>query len=275
MTEEFTRDLPFAPDPDGDGLTLTGYAAVFNERARIQSVGGEFDEIIRPGAFTRSLEQQTPALMFDHGKHPMVGNIPIGTFTAIREDDHGVHVTARLHDNYLTQPVRDAIAGGSINGMSFRFLGGDDTVDKWTRTKGGVPQREILSTKVLEMGPVVFPAYTGTEVAVRNSEERQVDPDENPVELAEALDAVIDAASAALDAGDTEQASNLLDAAEVTSDALLMLLGGADPDDAASPGGANSQNLIGQSATRSSDGNDNTTKRARHRALLLEGIIHE
>lgn len=57
------------------------------------------------------------------------------------------------------------------------------------------------------------------------------DPDESPVELAEALDAVIDAASTALDEGNVDQASSLLDAAEVTSDALLELLGGSDADD--------------------------------------------
>ena len=38
-----------------------------------------------------------------------------------QEIEQGAHVIARLHDNWLIQPLRDAIASESIDGMSFRF----------------------------------------------------------------------------------------------------------------------------------------------------------
>ena len=65
---------------------------------------------------------------WDHGQHPLIGSIPIGSVESIREDSHptlapegGAHIVARLHDNWLIEPVRDAIKSGSVDGMSFRF----------------------------------------------------------------------------------------------------------------------------------------------------------
>jgi len=169
-TQDVTRCLPFeirSAQEDVDGLTMTGYAAVFNQTARIDTWEGQFDEVIRPGAFRDSLRERTPALMFDHGNHPLIGNIPIGRYSDVHEDDNGLHVTARFHNNWLTEPIRDAIRDGSVTGMSVRWFT-DDVQDKWTRRSGKVPFREIMKATVPEMGPVVFPAYAGTDVAVRS-----------------------------------------------------------------------------------------------------------
>jgi hypothetical protein len=59
------------------------------------------------------------------------------------------------------------------------------------------------------------------------------DYDENPGMLAQALDAVIDEAQAALAMGDPGQAAALLTSAEVTADALLEVLGVPDADEPA------------------------------------------
>lgn len=167
-----TRTLPFTVeradtgDDTGDGLTLEGYAAVFNSRTRIESFfEGTFDEIIAPGSFKRTLNARTPVLQFDHGSHPMIGGMPLGRYERIREDNHGLHVRARLSDNWLTQPVRDAIRDGAVTGMSIRF-----TVparkDEWDDS-GPVPVRTIREINLFEAGPVVFPAYEDTTVGVR------------------------------------------------------------------------------------------------------------
>jgi uncharacterized protein len=167
---------------DGDGLTLEGYAAVFGSPTLIRERGVEFTEQIAPGAFARSLKSRTPKLQFDHGQHPLVGSLPIGQVKEIREDGHGLYVKARLHDNWLTAPVRDAIASGSVDGMSFRFAVSDGG-DTWDRS-GDLPMRTLTGVELHELGPVVFPAYSDTAVAVRSR------IDELPaVERAEALDA--------------------------------------------------------------------------------------
>lgn len=176
---DFTRSIDFTLDErsaGGDGLTFSGEAVVFNQATRIDSWEGRFDEIIKPGALTKTLQERTPVLMFDHGKHPVVGPMPLGTFTQLREDAHGLHVEARLHDNWMTQPVRDAISSRAITGMSFRFKVVDGK-EKWTKRDGDVPLREISELMMPELGPVVFPAYAGTSASVRSLFSQLTDED--------------------------------------------------------------------------------------------------
>src|SRR6266704_1496705 len=65
---ECYRSIPFEQDGMSDGRTFEGYAAVFNSPTRISGWEGDFMETISPGAFTRSLNDKMPALMFEHGK---------------------------------------------------------------------------------------------------------------------------------------------------------------------------------------------------------------
>lgn len=166
-SETLTRTAPFTierADTTSDGLTLSGYAAVFNQTTRIDSWEGMFDEQIAPGAFRKTLRERVPVLQFDHGAHPLVGSLPIGSISVLREDARGLFVEARLHDNWLVAPVRDAIASGSVDGMSFRFSVVKDVVDE----SGRVPLRTLQEVKLYELGPVVFPAYAQTSVGVRS-----------------------------------------------------------------------------------------------------------
>lgn len=172
----FVRAFDFESAGTGDGRTLEGYAAVFNRSSRIADLAGDFDEVIKPGAFTRSIQQRTPVLQFEHGRDPRVGAVPIGSIQELREDSTGLYVRARLFDNPVVEPVRQAIAGGAIHGMSFRFSvpqGGDT----WSRGADGVDLREITDTDTRELGPVVFPAYDQTSVSVR-SMLANLDPDQ-------------------------------------------------------------------------------------------------
>jgi len=151
-----------------DGLTLEGYAAVFDSPTRIANAWeGDFTETIARGAFARAVRQNPkPKVQFDHGQHPLLGSIPIAALTSMREDEKGLFISARIHDNWLTEPVRDAIKSGAIDGMSFRFAvppGGDEwSTDRSTRT--------LKDVDVFEFGPVVFPAYAGATVSVRSQQ---------------------------------------------------------------------------------------------------------
>jgi hypothetical protein len=60
--------------------------------------------------------------------------------------------------------VRDAIRDKAITGMSFRFR---VISDEWGTDDGG-DTRTIKEVELLEAGPVVFPAYEQTTVAVRS-----------------------------------------------------------------------------------------------------------
>lgn len=178
-------------DRESDGQTIDGYGAVFDEVTHIASWEGEFDEVIARGAFRKSLRERTPVMQYDHGRHPLIGSIPLGRWDVTEEDEHGLHVVGRLSDNWLIQPIRDAIAGpegngGGITGMSFRFAVVKDT---WTDAAGkrvrddellellwygagdrGPLLRTLNEVKVSEVGPVAWPAYEQTSVGVRSGE---------------------------------------------------------------------------------------------------------
>lgn len=178
----FTLERAADDGAEDDGLTLRGHAAVFNQLTLIDSWEGRFNEQCAPGCFKKTFRERMPVLQFDHGRHALVGSIPIGKLTRAEEDDIGADVEGRLHDNWLIQPVRDAIESGSVDGMSFRF-----TVvrDEWVGEDGRklkddaeimsvlwsgdeTPTRTLREVKVPELGPVVFPAYSGTDVGVRS-----------------------------------------------------------------------------------------------------------
>jgi len=185
------RSVTFLPsrseddDSSDDGLTLRGYAAVFEQETEINSWEGYFTETISRGAFRKTIRENTPVLQFDHGKHPLVGSIPIGVIESLSEDDEGLYVEARLSDNWLIEPVRQAIKDRSIKGMSFRFEvirdEWRDGLDKivredelasllWNPGERGPLKRTLKELRVQELGPVVFPAYAGTSVDVRAKE---------------------------------------------------------------------------------------------------------
>ena len=138
-----------------------------SDTAPTGSQRSSFTETVRRGAFNKSLNDRLPVLMFNHGKHPQVGEMPIGMITTAREDERGLYIEARLFKNSLVEPVREAIAGGAISGMSFRFA---VIRDSWSKDRS---QRELLEVSVPELGPVVYPAYLDTVVGVRHEETTQ------------------------------------------------------------------------------------------------------
>jgi HK97 family phage prohead protease len=187
VARDLMRSAPFQlqradGEEEGDGRTLSGYAALFGEPTEINSWEGHFTETIRKGAFRKTIRENTPVMQFDHGRHPLIGSIPIGAISDLREDDQGLYVEGRITDNWLMQPIRDAIAEQTVNGMSFRF---EVVREEWRDVNGklvkpeevydllwmpgdrGPLQRELIELKCRELGPVVFPAYVGTSVSVR------------------------------------------------------------------------------------------------------------
>lgn len=198
-----------AESTSDDGRTLEGYAAVFDDPTRIDSWEGEFDEIIKRGAFSKTIGERTPVLQFDHGRDARTGSVPIGAIQELREDKTGLFVRAGLFENEVVEPIRQAIAGGAIDGMSFRFrVTREDWFDKdgksvpaselnsllWKPGDRGPLKREIREVQLFELGPVVFPAYEGTTVGVRSllanlpEDERQALVSELAAELRLAVD---------------------------------------------------------------------------------------
>ncbi len=162
------RSVDFAISDTDDGLTLEGYAAVFDSPTHISNrFEGDFTETINRGAFANVIRANPkPVMQFDHGLDTAIGSTPIGAIQSMREDERGLWVSARLHDNWLSLPVRHAIESGSLHGMSFRFLTPEDgSGETWSDDRS---PRSVTDISYLpELGPVTFPAYADTEVSVR------------------------------------------------------------------------------------------------------------
>lgn len=154
---------------DGDGLTIAGYIARFNEPAEINDWAGEYVEQIKRGAFAKTLAERGPAkvkLQFNHGSDPAFGALPIGVWTDLREDRKGLWGEGRIHDTWHTIPIRAALESGALDGMSFRFKVLGDT---WRKGEhGALDQRTLTEVALFEAGVVVNPAYSGTTVALRS-----------------------------------------------------------------------------------------------------------
>jgi HK97 family phage prohead protease len=151
-----------------NGRRLVGTVAMFHKRTRIPDRNGDFEENLHPGFMARSLKELgVPIMQFDHGKCPRTGTVPIGRYDIWDETRTGYDVEGDLFDNQLVEPIRQAIEGRAIKGMSFRFQVSKNG-DRWERRNGGMDLRHVLDADVPEAGPVVFPAYRDTRVAVRS-----------------------------------------------------------------------------------------------------------
>jgi HK97 family phage prohead protease len=139
---------------DGDGMTFTGYAAVFNS----PSEPLPFIERIAPGAFKRSLKARNDIkLLWNHDTGAVLGSTRAGTLK-LEEDSYGLRVTAVLPDTNLGRDVRTLVQRGDVNAMSFGFsvpAGGD------TWNADGT-ERTLKSVRIFEVSVVAYPAYQQT-----------------------------------------------------------------------------------------------------------------
>ena len=137
-----------------EGMTFTGYAAVFNS----DSQPLPFIERIAPGAFRGSLRNRNDIkLLWNHDTGQVLGSTRAGT-VKLTEDDRGLYVEATLPRTTLAMDVRELVQTGIVDSMSFGFTvarGGDEwSSDGSTRT--------LTKINLHEVSIVAFPAYTAT-----------------------------------------------------------------------------------------------------------------
>jgi uncharacterized protein len=152
-TRVFTNE--FEVREDGDGMTLSGYAAKFNE----PSEPLPFIERIKPGAFKRSINSRNDIkLLWNHNTDMVLGSTRAGTLT-LKEDEVGLRVTALLPDTSFGRDAKVSISRGDVTGFSFGFTvpaGGDS----WSSDGS---ERTLKSVRLMEVSTgVAFPAYPST-----------------------------------------------------------------------------------------------------------------
>ena len=145
-----------------NGKKLTGYAAIFNSEADL----GGFVEVVRNGAFRKSLEGGTNIrALYHHQGDALLGTTRGGTLK-LKEDAHGLAFDLALPDTTHGRDLAILVDRGDVAGCSFGFRvpeGGD----RWEE-RGSTLVRELLNVDLVEITLTSDPAYQDTTVALRN-----------------------------------------------------------------------------------------------------------
>jgi len=153
---------------DGDGMTFSGYASVFDSPS--EDLGG-FIEYVAPGAFKRSLQARNEIkLLWNHDTNEPLASVRGGSLQLV-EDSRGLKVTAKLPNTTRGRDVAELLRSKVIDSMSFGF---NVIKDSWSNN-GSV--RTLESVRLSEVSVVTFPAYTATTATVR-SMQTTIDADE-------------------------------------------------------------------------------------------------
>lgn len=156
-----------------DGMTISGYAAVFNS----DSEPLPFIERIAPGAFTRSLKARNEIkLLWNHDTGEPMASLRGGSLK-LWEDAKGLAYEATLANTTRGRDVAELIRSKVIDAMSFGFNVIKDTWDE----RGN---RTLEAVRIHEISVVSYPAYTGTAGTVQV---RSVDGGIDAEALADAL----------------------------------------------------------------------------------------
>ncbi|BAR81210.1 prohead protease [Bacillus thuringiensis serovar tolworthi] len=143
---------------------ITGYAAVFNSKT---TIGGWFDEVIEPGAFARSLSENSDIrALFNHNWDNVLGRTKSGTLI-LEEDEKGLKFEIELPNTSVGRDLAESMSRGDINQCSFGFW---ITEENWDYSVEPA-LRTIKEVELYEISVVSIPAYEDTEVSLVRSKE--------------------------------------------------------------------------------------------------------
>jgi HK97 family phage prohead protease len=167
----------------GDGMSFTGYAAVFNS----PSEPLPFTETIAPGAFSHTLGRRNNIRMLvNHNPEKPLASTRSKTLR-LSEDSTGLLVDADLPSNVsYARDLSALLRAKVVDAMSFGFTvprGGDS----WSEDGGS---RTLNAVRLHEVSVVTFPAYPATSASVRAVDALADKTGEDAATLNEALDAL-------------------------------------------------------------------------------------
>jgi len=198
MERRFTSGAELRADDSG---AISGHAAVFNQEYVLwDSPGYRVVETVKPGTFKRALrEKQDVVCAFNHSPDHILGRSSAGTLS-MSEDDTGLAFTNTPPDTQLGRDLVTLIKRKDLRGCSFAFTVTKDTVTEETVDGQTIRTRQIEDVDLYDVGPVTYPAYTGTDVSARAKEMRaQLFPAGVPARVLELVPELRDSDSEAKD----------------------------------------------------------------------------
>src|SRR5437899_2552150 len=162
-----------AGDAEGTGaMVVAGYAATYNRPTIIRG-WDNFKEVIKPGAFKRSVENKADVrFLRNHDPNFVLGRTKSSTLL-LREDEKGLYFEVSLPDTAMGREMYTSVQRGDMDECSFAFTVPDDG-DVWSKEKDAVGNvlavRELLDVDVFHVSVVTMPAYPGTSADTKAAE---------------------------------------------------------------------------------------------------------
>jgi HK97 family phage prohead protease len=148
---------------DGESF-ITGYASVFHmpdDPGTEYQLFPDLKERIMPRAFNRALqEKHDAAALFNHDPNMILGRVSSGTLR-LSKDHRGLRYEVKPPSTRAD--VVESIQRKDVKGSSFGFR----VLEQKFRTEEGIDIREIHSVELLDVSPVVYPAYKCNSVGMR------------------------------------------------------------------------------------------------------------
>src|SRR6185437_2529922 len=110
-----------ADKADGQATKLVGYCAVFDTPADL----GYFTEVIRSGAFARTLQEGADVrALFNHNPDYVLGRTKDGGKTgtlSLAEDNTGLRFEIQMPDTQIARDLMTSVERGDVDQCSFGF----------------------------------------------------------------------------------------------------------------------------------------------------------
>jgi|ERR1700722_4985747 len=149
-----------------DGRHIVGYASVFNKTSR--RLGG-FHEQVMPTAFNdalRHLDENNVVCRYNHKDDMVLGTSQAGTLQ-LEVDERGLKYDVDVP--HCRDDVLEYVQRGDVRFSSFAFRVAEHGVDdEWGESEHGLPMRRLHKVELVDVAPVMDPAYKDTSASARN-----------------------------------------------------------------------------------------------------------
>lgn len=146
-----------------DGRLITGYGAVFGKLSR--NLGG-FVERVGDGAFNGTKMRNWPNVVCRYNHDPnMVLGTTAGHTLQLRTDDMGLYYEVLPPQSRMD--ILELVERGDVQHSSFAFRvppGGDE----WSVTDQNYPMRTLNEVQLVDVAPVLDPAYPDATAGLRS-----------------------------------------------------------------------------------------------------------
>lgn len=150
-----------------DSVVLTGYINTVERESRpMRSSLGEFVEVVRAGAFKRSLHRQPNVdLLLNHREDRKLGSTTEGNLELF-EDNIGLRAICTVTDPEVIAKAK----ADKLRGWSFGFYCNKDNVDSFqSPNRRYVEDLDLFEVSIID--DTKLPAYVGTSIEMREGKE--------------------------------------------------------------------------------------------------------